>query len=563
MNIVPPSDVQQKLQASLPLLPGHNFNLEKHDLLNHRKSHAFDYCNEVSIFKKEAPGIGGNYLKGQKEDLVHTSVEIYPNFDGKAERVPAWVAFDRKVLRFYAYFQEAVHEKREEQYRVRKVNIYFYLEDDTIHVSEPRSANSGLPQGTLIRRHRVPKPEAVNGQHYIISDFNVGVEVTFYSITFKIVGCDQFTREFLTTNNIIPPVNSFTPQDPYTTYREELLSRMKPTRSYIPKTSLKKFLENDRRVLRFFCIWDDTNSVFGDVRQMVIHYYLSDDTIEIRECIPANSGRETNTLFLRRCKLPKRPSTISVHGSDGAGRGGGAAGGGGGGEDDFNPLDFYGETDLLIGSVLHLYGRPFVICDCDEFTKNYYRETYSLDLFDPVKFDLNPDENPKNLENANNYNFIDQEDLKFFQKQQEATSPSILVPNILIHTKDNKDVENLNNNLKFDFRRVLKYDGISLRFEAKLMSKSKIDRERRFIINLYPADDTISVFEPRQRNSGIIGGKFMEKGRNLKPDNKSYYHTFDFKIGEIITLHGHQFHLTDADEFAKKFMKEHPEMFNS
>ena len=51
------------------------------------------------------------------------------------------------MLRFYGYFQEAVHEKREEQYRVRKCIILFYLEDDTIQVNEPQVENSGIPQG--------------------------------------------------------------------------------------------------------------------------------------------------------------------------------------------------------------------------------------------------------------------------------------------------------------------------------------------------------------------------------------------------------------------------------
>ena len=46
----------------------------------------------------------------------------------------------------------------------------------------------------MIRRHRIPKPDAAFGQHYLVSDFNVEKEVTFYSRTFKIVGCDEFTR---------------------------------------------------------------------------------------------------------------------------------------------------------------------------------------------------------------------------------------------------------------------------------------------------------------------------------------------------------------------------------
>ena len=55
--------------------------------------------------------------------------------------------FSLQVLRFYAYFQEVVHEKREEQYRIRDCVILFYLEDDTIQVNEPVMVNAGMPQG--------------------------------------------------------------------------------------------------------------------------------------------------------------------------------------------------------------------------------------------------------------------------------------------------------------------------------------------------------------------------------------------------------------------------------
>ena len=55
------------------------------------------------------------------------------------------------MLRFYGYFQEAVQEKREEQYRIRKSVILFYLEDDTIQVNEPVMVNSGIPQGMPVQ----------------------------------------------------------------------------------------------------------------------------------------------------------------------------------------------------------------------------------------------------------------------------------------------------------------------------------------------------------------------------------------------------------------------------
>lgn len=80
---------------------------------------------------------------------------------------------------------------------------------------------------------------------------------------------------------------------------------MKPLRPYERYDTLKQFLEQDRRVLCFYCVWDDTGSTFGDLRELVLHYFLADDTIEIREMISPNSGRDTVSRFLRRSKLPK------------------------------------------------------------------------------------------------------------------------------------------------------------------------------------------------------------------------------------------------------------------
>jgi hypothetical protein len=38
-----------------------------------------------------------------------------------------------------------VVEDPNENYRVRKCMIYYYLEDDTMHIMEPKIENSGIP----------------------------------------------------------------------------------------------------------------------------------------------------------------------------------------------------------------------------------------------------------------------------------------------------------------------------------------------------------------------------------------------------------------------------------
>lgn len=52
------------------------------------------------------------------------------------------------------------------------------------------------------------------------------------------------------------------------------------------------------------------HSMFGDPREMELHYFLADDTIEIVEKIPPNSGRDAVSMFLRRAKLPREPLPV-------------------------------------------------------------------------------------------------------------------------------------------------------------------------------------------------------------------------------------------------------------
>lgn len=85
----------------------------------------------------------------------------------------------------------------------------------------------------------------------------------------------------------------------------QTLEFVEPFRPYHSFDTLKRFLQYDGKVLRFFCLWDDSSSLFGDRREFVLHYFLSDDTIEIRELLPLNSGRDAMSSFLRRSKLPK------------------------------------------------------------------------------------------------------------------------------------------------------------------------------------------------------------------------------------------------------------------
>lgn len=74
-----------------------------------------------------------NELANYKPSLTYgQAVEAPPE-----DFIPAHVGFDKKVLLFFAYFKQTVHESPNEFYCVRPVKIYYYLEDDSIAVIEP------------------------------------------------------------------------------------------------------------------------------------------------------------------------------------------------------------------------------------------------------------------------------------------------------------------------------------------------------------------------------------------------------------------------------------------
>lgn len=72
--------------------------------------------------------------------------------------IPKFCTLDKKVLRFFGHFHETIpNGMGTETSRVRNVHLLYYLEDDTVALVEPRLHNSGLDQGILVKRHRIPK----------------------------------------------------------------------------------------------------------------------------------------------------------------------------------------------------------------------------------------------------------------------------------------------------------------------------------------------------------------------------------------------------------------------
>ncbi|KAL4656835.1 EF-hand domain-containing family member C2 [Arapaima gigas] len=527
---------------ALPLLPGHssNKNLGREKF---HKVHHFDYSGGVPM------------MAGLKKAHIQLRYPMFPQ--GEDSQYPLWLAFDKQVLCFDAYFQEVVTERQEEPYRLRKCKIYFYLEDDTLQVVEPPYKNSGIPQGTLIRRHRVPLPPPNDDQFYNVYHFNLNQDIVLYSRTFRITDCDPFTCTFLKKLGVQLNPPSSVPEDAYSTLRKQVEDNMKPLRPYERRDTLKQFLKHDRDVLRFFCLWDDSENMNGGPRELVLHYFLADDTIEICEVVYPNSGRDAVPKFLHRSKLPKNiravqhqpgemtdRTVLNVFGPSGHG-----------GRYILDCLkmgaveeEFYTDSDLKLGELINVWGRKVLLCDCDNFTKQFYRTKYGLEDFTRVQYQPSPA--PRLARSVPPYN-------GFGSEEDSLCSCKGLLPKV--PCKDfqkfmEKDRQGLVSNV--------------LRFVGRMVSDDPINKERLFIISFYLSDDTISVFEPLQRNSGLLGGKFLERRRVKKPGQEvfksepsQYFQAKDLYVGVHVCLNQHKFQLLRADEYTLRYMEEHAEEF--
>ncbi|KAL3318897.1 EF-hand domain-containing member C2 [Cichlidogyrus casuarinus] len=536
---------------ALPLLPGYSFNKNVGNEKYHM-SQIFEFKNGIPyMFNDNKPGIGGQALPGQRIEAPRSN---FPK--GCSDQAyPAFVVFDKIALSFDAYCQESVFEKREERYRIRRVKIYFYPEDDTIQILEPRTKNSGIPQGVILRRRRVNKPKPFCDQFYTFHDLNIGVELEVYGKKYRIVNCDQFTNRFLSKMGIKIGNPESIPDDPYSTLRKQFETSMCPKRPYERHYKDKQFLQHDRHVLRFYCTWNDTKSLYGDIRKLILHYYLADDTVEILEQLAPNSGRAGSGIFLKRGKLPKGNFPLPLPGVEtdrtvlnvvtNATLGGGVL------LDNLKlgkrDIEYYTDKDLQIGATLNLFGRLVTINSCDEFTRQFFKVKYGLTNIQTCQSEgrNKPIEIEKKKYPWNGWGSY--EDSLMSCKSFQTKTP------------------------KKDFKKFLNFDKSGLisnefRFLAKLVTDEPLDIARRFIVSCFLVDGTVYVRECP--NMCSKGSRFMQRKQLIRPGQPKYdievpeyYQPIDFYVGAVIHAVGRQFLLYDADSFAYKYMEEHCDAF--
>lgn len=105
-----------------------------------------------------------------------------------------------------------------------------------------------------------------------------------------------------------------------------------------------------------------------------------------------------------------------------------------------------------------------------------------------------------------------------------------------------------------------------LRFQAMMADHpgtaalSPTDKTRTFVISYFLADNSMQIFEPPVRNSGIVSGKFLERQEVKKADG-SLYKCTDLFVGARIIVFRRCFLLVEADDYSLALQEANPEMF--
>jgi len=354
-------------------------------------------------------------------------------------------------------------------------------------------------------------PKAPGSKLFVgADDFRVGAGITLLGREYQIVSCDKFTRDYFEERGVVMQSNSECPRKQQATKSKQVAPLPAYLRITEPAThprSSKKFIEHDGEVLRFFALWDDSASKYGQVYKMVIHYFLSDDTMDVRKLVKG----ETEP-FLRRHRVPKEVISYSVDGSNLS-------------PTATNEDQFYHENDFFIGQVISVYGREILLCDADEFTRSYFEK-----LGKPLNAKMSMDNVLRVKDGKIEYYPTPSTQNEHSEAEETSALPGNHEP---VPKKRGVD------------------ENITLTFEAVMKNASEFDSKRKFIIKFYVVDDTFVIFE--KIKSSITSNKFLERGR-LKNKLGKWYTINDLSVGNELFVYGRTFELLESDVFTKKYL---------
>jgi len=169
----------------------------------------------------------------------------------------------------------------------------------------------------------------------------------------------------------------------------------------------------------------------------------------------------------------------------------------------------------------------FFIYDADEFTREYFKEELGTDLGERVDVQL-PERAVPRAKTPPYTGYGSWDD--------SMSSVTHLIPK-----PPQKDV-----------KKLFQHSGKVLRFKARFVNPKPEDEDRVFVVAYYMQDDCLSIYEPPQRNLGVVTGRFLEKGVHMNQITGQLFKPEDLMPGNIIKLYNHEFEILDQDDYTLK-----------
>lgn len=190
--------------------------------------------------------------------------------------------------------------------------------------------------------------------------------------------------------------------------------------------------------------------------------------------------------------------------------------------------DLWTWDELQIGQSVDIFCRTLLILDADPFTREFY-EDQGLPLGEPIAL-----ERPK----VPDVRRIIPPYIGFGSEEDSLQS--------VFHIRPKAPNCNTPQMKKFGMR--------SLTYALELIAKSKVDEGRRFTLQYFLGNDTVSIREPPIRNSGHMGGNFLYRSK-IKRKDGSNYESCDFFVGAELNVLSQDFCVVEADENTLMYME--------
>jgi EF-hand domain-containing protein 1 len=510
----------------LPSLPGYKVNIPKtgprQQLFETREGYKFVKELRNSSSSSSPNLIGFNPTASIASLGTSSSSKCFPS-----------LALDSLVLNFTAI----VHEPGagSSSIKQRRCSILYHVDDDTIKIVEHPQLN--VPPSTLLRRSIILKED---NTPLLLDDLQYGEDIVIYGRCYSIINCADSTRRYLESigRTNLPPRRDLEddderswsktgPMPEWGTFRREknnlkifMEAKLGNT---VNNTGREGFNEFGNRILKFLCVWDDTEKLYGDTQEFVLVYHLSDDTIEIFN--KPGIGKEQFPKLVKRAPLLKDYGFLSSTASAGAS---------GAGEE-----QYYHWSDLFIGADINVYSRLLHIIDADNETRDFY---------DLMECPLGGGE----------------------PSIASMTTKVSYTRTIPPHNGFGSDEDSLKSCVgplcpSSAPTRTNVFENRILSFFAKFVPKNSNDDDRRFVISFYFQDNSVKITEPTVRNSGYVGGLFLSR-RKVKKESRregqrqeggevEYLKVEDFVMGGKVKILTHEFVIIGGNEFTLKWLE--------